>query len=601
MDPALRELLVDGDGGDVLEAILRLSPEATAVPPGVVEVARFGAIRTVRLRRDAIRRVWTRSDVESLKAPRRLQLDTPVATPDRTSPSRRRVDHVATGKGVVFGCIDWGFDVFHPAFLRAERSTAPARPRVLALWDQRAPSALRPGRSPRPYGYGRVLSGEQIERARATAVPYATLGYHPGDADRGTGAHGTHVASVAAGTAFGSTGPGVAPGTDLVFVHLASGPLGGLADLGDSVRILEAVDFVMRVADGRPVVINLSVGRHGGAHMGRSLVERALDEAVSRRPGVMIVQSAGNYGASDIHASGRLHSGDRRDLGWRVRHGGARHDELEVWYSNRDRFDFSLRPPGATASVTIGLGESKVLYDAHMREIGRVYHRAFDPNSPDHHIDVLLRRGAPGGLWLARLIGSDVTDGRYGVWIERDPAGRGGQSRFRARDVDPFGTLGSIANTHETLTVTAAEARGAFVRRARFASRGPTRDGRAKPDLLAPGVRVRGARSTPRRARRALALSTTMSGASQAAPYVAGVAALCLDASRGRMTARDIRRVLLGTARPLPSEAWDPDCPRMVDGKAAVAQAALLGSRASTSAPGLEQLTTGRDIMETRQ
>jgi subtilisin family serine protease len=193
--------------------------------------------------------------------------------------------------------------------------------------------------------------------------------------------------------------------------------------------------------------------------------------------------------------------------------------------------------------------------DRQSQEIGRIYHRANDPNTPDHHIDVVLRSNAPAGLWKAYLIGEEVVDGRFDAWIERDSGGPRRQSRFAPRDVDPNRTIGSIANTFHTITIGAADTTGRHLKPAKFASRGPTRDGRIKPDLLAPGVAIRAARSTPRRSRSPMHLNTSMSGASQAAPAVAGVAALCLQAAEGQLDLHDMRRALLSSARPLQSDS----------------------------------------------
>lgn len=87
---------------------------------------------------------------------------------------------------------------------------------------------------------------------------------------------------------------GVAPDADLVFVHLADRRTGGLANLGDSVGILEAVDFIARTAGRRPWMINVSVGRHGGPTTDRR-TELALDAMLRARPGRFVVQGAGNY------------------------------------------------------------------------------------------------------------------------------------------------------------------------------------------------------------------------------------------------------------------------------------------------------------------
>ena len=70
-----------------------------------------------------------------------------------------------------------------------------------------------------------------------------------------------------------ANGPaGIAPDADLIFVHLADRNTGGLANFGDSVRLLEAVDFISRTAGPQPCVINISAGRHlrpAGRHHAR--------------------------------------------------------------------------------------------------------------------------------------------------------------------------------------------------------------------------------------------------------------------------------------------------------------------------------------------
>src|SRR5262249_11617217 len=148
-----------------------------------------------------------------------------------------------------------------------------------------------------------------------TADPYAALGYHPGDADRdGFGAHGTLCMDIAAGNGLAGGPSGIAPKAALAFVHLADCGTSGLANLGDSVRILEAVDFIARTAGPRPWVINMSVGRCGGPHDGCTLVELALDSLLKAAPGRCVVNSAGNYFASCTHASGLLETGQVRSL-----------------------------------------------------------------------------------------------------------------------------------------------------------------------------------------------------------------------------------------------------------------------------------------------
>ena len=76
---------------------------------------------------------------------------------------------------------------------------------------------------------------------------------------------------------------------------------------------------------------------------------------------------------------------------------------------------------------------------------------------------------------------------------------------------------------------------------AAFSSRGPTIDGRTKPDVVAPGVSVRSAQSGTS------AGYVTYSGTSMATPYVAGAVALALDAAPG-LSPDAVRAALMGTA-----------------------------------------------------
>ena len=143
-----------------------------------------------------------------------------------------------TGRGIVIGVVDWGFDFAHPDFRKADGTT-----RILALWDQRGGKQAN---SPQPFGYGVLHDRDAISKALKSKDPYAALNYHPADADTGIGSHGTHVASIAAGTGGDDRPVGMAPEADLVLVHNA--PWDGLESgkLGDSVTLLEGIDFISR-------------------------------------------------------------------------------------------------------------------------------------------------------------------------------------------------------------------------------------------------------------------------------------------------------------------------------------------------------------------
>lgn len=541
MDPALEEM-IPGPPDDVLEAMIRLRVPGR-MPQGFRPVTSFGDVVTGRLRRGDIARVWSDPRVASLKAPRLL--DFAEGPPGSFLPvpgsEIRRPPVPETGRGTVVGVIDWGLDVTCPAF----RTTSGAT-RMVALWDQRD----LPGRSARnPFGYGRIHDRADIDAALGSADPHRALGYHPADADPGDGTHGTHVLDIAAGNGRHGGPMGMAPEADCVFVHLAAGALGGLANLGDSLRICEALAFIRCIAGHRPFVVNMSVGRHASPHTGTTLLERAIDTLVESAPGRAVVMSAGNYYQTQAHASGRLVPGRADRVTWNVAAADPTINELEIWYPDCDAIHVRLEGPRPGLLAEAGLDET-----AEIRMggeiVGRLYHRAFDPNTRDHHVNLFLYPGAPVGAWRLTLLPRRIRDGRWHAWVERDTACRACQSRFDPREADPTHTTGSICNGFLSIAVGALDTTGTIPHVARFSSSGPTRDGRAKPDCLAPGTAVLAARSTGITA--PTPPLTRKSGASQAAPLVAGTVALVFEAARRPLTIHETRAVLLGTATPLP-------------------------------------------------
>lgn len=547
MDPALWEMLA-GDGDDEVEAIIRLSHPGE-IPPGVRLVARFGeTIATCRLRRHAIPEIRANEACASLKAPRLLTPD-PVQGEDETGTpadkqyfdSRRPAANNASGRGVVLGIIDWGMDFVHPNFRHADGTT-----RLLALWDQRRPRHT----DANPYRYGTQWGTAELNEVLASEGPYELADYHPaaGDPD-GEGAHGTHVMDIAAGNGLAGGPIGVAPEADLVFVHLATRGTGGLANLGDAVTLLEAVDFVRQTANGAPCCINLSMGAHGGPHDGTTLVEQALDALLESTPNLFISQSTGNYFRSHIHATGTVRQGESRSLEWWTDAADRTPNELEVWYSGRDVFGFGLRPPDSEREIRVSLGE-RAAVEVDGQVVGRIYHRNRDPNNADNHIDVFLDPGAPTGPWYCDLEGLQVVQkGAFHAWVERDAACRHCQSRFAGEDADASSTTGTICNGRLPLVVGAYDAHSPTGELAVFSSMGPTRDHRAKPDLVAPGVEVLAARSAARDTEPNLALYVRKSGTSMAAPHVAGAMALIAEIVPRPITMDEMRRLILENAR----------------------------------------------------
>ncbi|MGW1726447.1 S8 family serine peptidase [Streptomyces sp. NPDC002306] len=562
MDPALWEEVLRAEAGAdadrEVEAVVRFREPGVEVP-GVRVVSRFGTVATCRIPISDIVAVRARPEVLSVKAARGVvpgrEPDAAVPDSPGARPLPRRADLRRgpllgpTGAGVVVAAVDWGADVASAAFQRPPDALDPQSPvtRFLGLWDQREQAA---GSRPDPYGYGHVHSRAEIDRALRDPWPYERLGYHPAIADpSGRGSHGTRVLDIAAGNGRAGGPAGVAPDAELLFVHLADRRTGGVGNFGDSVRLLEACDWIFRTAGSHPCVINISAGRICGPKDGTTLVERAFDELLSSRTGTFIVNTAGNYLQWRAHARGTLDAGETHQLTFVVHPTDVTTNEVEIWYDGRDEFAVRLSPPGRTATRWVGLGErADIRVDG--RVVGRVYHRANDPNNGDHHIVAYIDPVGCAGDWTIALEGRRVVRGRYHSFIERDDRCPGCQTRFTSHDSDRATTLGAIATSRLPLVVGAYDAHDPARPPAGFSSAGPSRDGRRKPDLVAPGVAVLAARSAPPGTDRNTGLLVRGSGTSFAAPHVTGAVALCLEVAGGRLDARDIRALVLGSCDP---------------------------------------------------
>jgi subtilisin family serine protease len=515
-------------------------------------VAAFETVVTCRLRREDIRAVRADARIVSMKAPDPLiaerVLDETVVSDGEVAVAVAELRNIESldvdGKGVVLGVVDWGFDFAHPNFRNEDGTT-----RLLALWDQRDPT----DHPPEPYGYGRLLTRADLNRALADESPYAAAGYHPGDADPSrNGAHGTHVLDIAAGNGRSGGPVGVAPKVEAVCVHLGQRKEHQAESLADSVSLLEAIDFCVRTAESASgsdplLVLSLSMGNLAGSHDGTSPVERALDELVSAKPGRAVCQSAGNYYGRREHTALRLTTGEVADFVWETDPGDVTPNELEIWYPGSDRLAVQAQAPGGEVSAWVA-PDDRDSVEVDGMEACRIYHRTQEPNNGDSSCHLFVPSEAPAGRWTIRLAGERILDGRVHAWIERDESCHGCQSRFDAEHAVRSSTTGTICNGHLTIAVGAYDAARPAAGPARFSSAGPTRDGRPKPDICAPGVSVLAARSAPRDSTAPVPASTRKSGTSMAAPHVAGAIALAFEAAGRPLAIQETRTVLLETA-----------------------------------------------------
>ena len=550
MDPALQELL-KGDEHDEIEILIKLK-EKESIPNGIRVISQLGEIISARARRGALKNIWSDKKVLSVKAPRYLSvspsddiiesLSGEVLLNQTTGLSRREeLIDAPTGQKVYIGIADWGFDYTHPNFINKDGTT-----RFSTIWDQ---GEVYDGHN--KYGYGTIYTSDEINDALRTDNPFETLGYHP---SRGgwfkNGTHGTHVLDIAAGN--GNIGEsGIAPESRLIAVHLAAGKIPEQFSLGDSVRVFESIAFIDEFAGNNPLVYNFSVGNHGDAHTGNTLLEQAIDILVNEKPGRAFVQSTGNYYGAKCHTNGTLTPGKPKNLNWIVDKADYTPNELEIFYNSKDKIKASLDYPENDLLIETTAGQNKpIVIDDEL--IGNIYHRVNEPNSGKNHIDIFLYPNAPPGIWKVKLFGESIIDGRYFSWIERDGGTKYCQSRFDEMQAKKTHTTGTVANGFYNIAVGAYDENDSEKYIAPFSSSGPTVDGRIKPDLVAPGVNIQAAKSSSGEESSSQGELTIKSGTSMAAPHVTGALALLFEMAPEPLTIQETKSILLSSVDPPP-------------------------------------------------
>lgn len=183
-----------------------------------------------------------------------------------------------TGKGVVLGIMDVGFDLTHPNFFNSDATQY----RIGAFWDQLDKDTIGS-----EFPVGRDYCGYDTVLARKHST------------DGLIETHGTHTLGIAAGAGFGSRYRGMAFESDICVVNNAVGSNAKLIDSLDLYKYTTAVDalgfkYIFDYADskGKPCVASFSEGYVVGMDSEDSLFCDYLNGLIG--PGRIIIASAGN-------------------------------------------------------------------------------------------------------------------------------------------------------------------------------------------------------------------------------------------------------------------------------------------------------------------
>ena len=558
--------------------------DAAAPPCNNKPHSRRGSIMQVQTPLDQVPALAEEDEVAYVEMAEALKAPTPTLSELRPAPpsvALRRFGSASKhgyGEDVLIGIIDvQGFDFAHPDFLDSQGKT-----RFAAIWDQGG------GARPSPDAEGQFSYGAEFSAPALNAAIAASsgLGLPATDIEKQSqtveGSHATHVASIAAGNRGVCRKAAIAG----VLISLPKEDEDRRLSFYDSSRLADAVDYLLRLADqmNKPISINVSLGTNGHSHDGSAAVTRWIDAALSTS-GRAVTVAAGNAGQERgeteddlgwimgrIHSSGTVTAaGLERDLEWVVVGNGVMdvsENELEIWFSAQDQIAISIKPPG---KPWIGPVEPRQFIQNRMLEDGTmlsVYNEVYHPANGLNYISLYLSPffsqtavvGIPAGTWLVRLHGREIRDGRYHAWIERDDPQRLG--RVGEREAWAFPSFFTQTSLVDDTTVSSLGCANRVITVANYddvrsrinitSSQGPTRDGRQKPDVAAPGTNVVAAKGFADGADEWLSLS----GTSMASPFVAGVVGLML-AMEPRLTAAQIEAILRRTAKPLPGASFE--------------------------------------------
>jgi len=524
-------VLPGGEGGDCLGVLVKvIHPFWGSSFLGLPVAVSTGTILGMRVTLAELLTLVASPDViyvePSWKTEPKLDMSLPAIGADRV---HTRVPPIL-GEDVIIGAIDTGIDYMHLDFCYdADEDGIEESSRITSIWDQTGGF------------FGTTYSNGDIEGDLA-------LGLGPNEGivrQRDSDGHGTHVMGIAAGDGSSSSAGfvGVAPGTQIIMVKTTF----------YTMDILAGVEYVFEQAEerGLPAVVNLSLGGHDGPHDGTSLFEQGLDELL-QEPGRAIVVSAGNEGDQSIHISHTLH-GDSFTF---LLDPSSNSTDLSLWYPGGSAFTIIITPPGGSPLTVPARTTGHASTASGLVTVDNALAGA-NPNNGDNEVLISLSSLMTYTAWSITV--SDAGGGgRFDGWII--------SNRGKILGGDSNETIDEPGNAERVITVGAFNTKAIWPSLSGeqdfsdsypigdlsvFSSHGPTRDGRQKPELTAPGTWICSSVSVnsssvsyqthPDR------VHTMSLGTSMAAPHVSGVIALMLVVNP-QLTASQIKEALIETA-----------------------------------------------------
>lgn len=459
--------------------------------------------------------------------------------------------HEFTGKGVIIGLTDWGFDYTHPVFY----DTSMTHYRILRAWDQFKTS----GPAPAGFNYGTEYVGQEaLLNAKCDTSNIYDYAYH-----------GTHCAGIAGGAGAGTVYRGVAVDAEFLFATL---------NLTDS-QVIDAWRWMYDVAqqEGKRLVVSMSWGLYYLDNMDGT---GALADEMRRLTdlGVLFVTSGGNNGDVNFHLDNTFTQLDTIYTQFVFPHSSIGSD-ITMMNSADSPFSFSLFAMDNSFNIlsqtdfykTVdgGIGDTVLIVGSDTVRYSYVIQSSNEYNDrPQVLLTVYTNTNYKFGLAVA------ASEGEFHAWnVARIPTNYGnwggdflrpsahpewkaGNSRYGIStpgNIDCGITVASHYSRH--VAPSGIQAGGGI---SNFSSYGPSFGNTMKPDISAPGTLVVSALSSYTNTYSGVySKSVTfndrlyrfvpLSGTSMACPFVAGVAALVLQANPNLSPAQ-VKDILLQTA-----------------------------------------------------